>query len=206
MVIIVKKCLFVLIFLIGNSYMLHATSDISLLEESLRGINGKVEELERTVSEMRKEINLLREAVAKKSDNEPEKDESEIIDNRSPEDIIKTACGSIDDNNYEEARKLLNLFIKKNSENIYCGMAMFHVGESYFKEKDYKNAAIEYMKSYKKNSKGNKSAEALYKLALCFKRLSKKEEFKATLDKLIRDYPNSGDIFTKAKKERSSLK
>jgi TolA-binding protein len=85
-------------------------------------------------------------------------------------------------------------------------MAMFYVGESYFKEKDYKNAAIEYMKSYKKNSKGHKSAEALYKLALCFKRLSKNEECKATLDKLIRDYPNSGDILTKAKKERSSLK
>ncbi len=193
-------------FLVSDYTVLNAVSDISLLEESVRNLTGKIEELEKTVSEMQKDINLLKESFVKKIDEETAKRESEMIDGKNPEDIIKTACGLIDDNNYEEARKLLNLFIKKNPENIYCGMFVFYIGESYFKEKDYKNAAIEYMKSYKKNSKGHKSAEALYKLSLCFKRLSKNEECKATLDKLIRDYPNSGDILTKAKKERSSLK
>jgi len=100
----------------------------------------------------------------------------------------------------------LNPFIERHSENVYCGMAMFYVGESYFREKNYKNAALEYMKSYKKNSRGHKSAECLYKLALCFKRLLKKEECKTTLDKLIRDHPSSGDILEKAKKELSSMK
>jgi TolA-binding protein len=201
-----KKSFFIILCLIGVFYNAGANSDISLLEEIVRTNTGKIEELEKMISELQKEIAFLKESLGKKIDEEASKGETEALNGKTPEEIIKMACDLIEENSMEEARKLLNSFIKNNPSNIYCGMMMFHIGNSYFQDKDYKNAAIEYMKSYKTNSNGNKSAESLYKLALCFKRLSKIEEARTSLEKLIRDYPGYTELVTKAKKELSSLK
>jgi TolA-binding protein len=204
-------CGLLLIFCGENCYgIAHASRigrDSVELEEEVRRINGKVEELEMKLAEQRKEIAFLKEAVAKKAEEAPavSKEEPDLCAGKTPDEIVKLSSEMIDDNNLEDARNMLYACLKKYPGDIYCGMVHFYLGNSFFVEKNYQKAAFEYIESYKVNRNSSKSAEALYKLALCFKRLSKKSEAKSTLEKLIQDYPNA-EITKKAKKEFAKLK
>jgi tol-pal system protein YbgF len=154
---------------------------------------------------MEKEISSIREAFSQKLEENKTKEAENAVEQKNPKEILKTAADLIEDNNLEEARKLLSAYLKKHPNEAYSGVMHFYVGNSYFLEKDYKKGALDYMASYKKDPHGSKAAESLYKLALCFKRLNKNNEAKSTLDKLISDYPKS-EIIAKAKKERLGLK
>jgi TolA-binding protein len=179
-------------------------NDLVELGDSLREMTGRVEELEKIVSELQKKISSCEEATDKKVKEAEAQKEAEAIASKTPEEILKTASDLIEENNAEDARKMLNAFIGKNPANVYCGMMLFYVGNTYFVEKDYKNAAIEYMKGFKANPSGSKSAETLYKLALCFKQLKEKDKYKSTLEKIVADYP--GDFAKKASAELKKIK
>jgi TolA-binding protein len=178
-------------------------------------LTGKVEELEKKIEEAEKK---LREIEKKLSDLESdhsqrEKEETEareaefLIANKMPDGVVKAAEKLIEEGNTTEARKPLKAFIAKNPGNIYCGMMMYYVGESLFLEKDYQNAAIEYMKSYKTNPKGSKAAAALYKLALCFKQLNEMDKYKTTLEKIVDECRSTGgEFYKKASEELKTIK
>lgn len=193
--------IFFVVFLFpGNCIVNNVDSnDLISLEENVRLNTGKIEELEKCITELRKEIKFLKDCYQKKTDEEQEKKRLATIVKKNPEEIIKIACEMIEENKLSEARMLLNLFIKKNPTNIFCGKMSFFCGESYFREENYKDAAREYLNSYTTNSKGGKAADALYKLALCFQKLSKNDKAKESLKKLISDYPSRQDVVSKAK-------
>jgi TolA-binding protein len=81
---------------------------------------------------------------------------------------------------------------------------MFYIGNTYFVENDYKNAAIEYMRGFKAKPNGSKSAETLFKLAICFKQLNQTDKCKSTLQKIVGDYP--GPFAIKATAELKKIK
>lgn len=167
--------------------------DLSIEEisDTVRELTGRIEALEKKISD-----NGSNEASVASS--ESQEDFEKLVTGQNPEDLIRQIITHIDENDMNYARGLVDAFLKLNPDNIFCGMMLFHKGESYFREKDYKNAAMAYMQSFKKNATGSKSAEALYKLALCFNFLDENEKCKATLEKIVRDYP--GEFAEKAKR------
>ncbi|MDR2781514.1 MAG: tetratricopeptide repeat protein [Holosporaceae bacterium] len=191
-----KKVIYSLLLTIFISEIYGKDSDMEDLSDTVRNLTGKVEELEKTVQEQGKRLEELDEKNKQREENQSE---FGTIPDKSPEDVIKTACDLLDQNEIEKGRKMLDAFIAKNPTNIYCGMMLFYVGNSYFMEKDYKNAALAYMKGFKANPAGCKAAETLYKLAICFRRLGEKEKWKSTLEKIISDYP--GEFARKASLE-----
>jgi TolA-binding protein len=180
------------------------SADFVELSDSIRELTGRIEELEKANAEMQKAISSLDDLVHKYTNEVVVQKEMEAVAGKSPEEILKSAADLIEENNMEEARKLLNAFIAKDPANVYCVMMYFYIGNSYFVEKDYKNAAIEYMKGFKANPKGSKSAETLYKLALSFKHLNENNKCKSTLEKIINDY--SGEFAKKAAAELKKIK
>jgi TolA-binding protein len=110
----------------------------------------------------------------------------------------------IDEGATDKARNLLEAFIKRNPTGIYCGMMLFYIGNCYFLEKDYENAAVEYMKGFKTNPNGSRAAETLYKLALCFEKLHENANCKLTLERIRDDYP--GEFAKKALQKLKNMK
>ena len=84
-------------------------------------------------------------------------------------------------------------------------MMLFYKGESFFYEKNYESAAIEYRNGYKTNPNGSKAAKTLYQLALCFEKLAKIEEAKKILKKIISDYPKKTEEIKLAKQKLQNL-
>lgn len=178
------------------------SSDIIILEETLRTLTGEVDVLKHDLSNLRNEVTKLKEEIAQNAIKEQNNKFLNIVMTKQPEELVRIADDMIEENRCDEARKLLQTFIDNNQKHIYVGKMKFYIGKSYFREKNYKSAAKEFLDSYTVNSKGAKSAEALYMLALSFAELSKKVQMKEALKKVISDYPSSEF----AEKSRNKLK
>lgn len=181
------------------------SSDVMALEDEVRSLTGKVEVLERTVSDLKHEIEQMKEEQAQHAIKEQNDKVLNAVKEKQPEELIKIADNMIEENKYSEARKLLQTFINNNSRSIFIGKMRFFIGKSYFREENYKSAAQEFLDSYVANAKGAKAAEALYMLALSFAKLSKNNRAKESLKKVIADYPGSGEILRKAKEKLEEL-
>ena len=190
-------------------------NDFFAMEESVRQNTGKIEELEQIISVLRSEIKILREelqqvkvevdqARQQQQQRQQQKEEGKkrYADAlaKNPKNLMSSCERMIEDGKHSSAREHLVLFLKKNPKNIYIGMATFLIGESYYKEKMYKEAASEYLTSYTKSKEGKKAPAALYKLALCLFKLSENDKAKKSLEKLISDYPNHPREIADAKK------
>ncbi|MDR0753073.1 MAG: tetratricopeptide repeat protein [Holosporaceae bacterium] len=192
-------CFLLLMFFIGETS--GKNNDITELSDSVRELTGRVEQLEKIVVDLQKKAEELEN---KNSQEEKTQKDMEEISQKTPEEILKMACDYLEENNMEKCRRVLNAFVTKNPTNIYCGIMLFYIGNSHFIEKNYKNAALAYMKGFKANPSGSKAAETLYKLALCFKQLGEEEKCKSTLEKIISDY--KGEFARKASIELKKRK
>ena len=199
-----RSFLWLFLPLLLGSVDVFAEDSRAWLEDQIRILTGKSEELERRVAEMERELQSLRDMLKYKADEETEKKSSTLISGKTAEDVLKMARDIIDDGNTRAGRDILLAFVKNNPKNIYCGLMLFYVGESYFREKDYQNAVKEYKNGYTINPNGSKAAETLYKLAICFQKLAKAKEARKIIDKLCSDYPTSA-VVPRAKKLRSEL-
>ncbi len=156
------------------------------LEELIRNQRGEIENLKHRLSIVEQNLGIFHEKeIVFKS---PEQIANNIK-GKSPEKIIEMANDLIDLDKCQEARDILNAFMKEYPKNLYCGRMYFYIGKSYFKEKDYKNAAQSYMESFEVNPNGTKTPKALFRLSLCFFKLGKQDQRKITLEKLASTFP-----------------
>ena len=109
----------------------------------------------------------------------------------SPEEQFQAAFDKIRSQKFEEAKSDFNLFIKENPSNVLTGSAHYWLGEIYFLQKEYREAALVFAEGYQKYPNSVKSPESLYKLAETLVKIEKKEEACNTLRQLILKYPNN---------------
>ncbi len=175
-------------------------SSNSDIEELVREHNGKIEELEHRIKYIENKLGInSSEAVSLLNSS---KVTADSIKNKTPESVIEMAKDYIREDQTENARAALDLYLKNNPKNIYFGMMHYYIGKSYLLEKNYVDATKAFMYSFELNPNGKKAPNALYGLAISFLRLNKKEQMKTTLEKLISSYPSSN----KAKKAKNLLK
>lgn len=92
---------------------------------------------------------------------------------------------------YAEARDLFEKFLTAHGDSDYGDNARFWVGETYFFEKDYERAILEYEKVIKNYPQGNKVPNALLKQGLSFLELGDRESAKLLLNRVVGEYPNT---------------
>jgi TolA-binding protein len=176
--------------------------------ESIREIYGQLEKLRKKVADQQAQINVLQEQnkaqqeeLQRSRDEQSTKAAMDVVLKKTPEEIIQIAVDKMSSGDTDGALNLLNVFIKNNPKSIYLGKMEHYVGNAYFQEQKYQEAAAAYLSSYEHNSSGSKAAWSLHKLAQCLKKLSDltdseekrsklRENCRATVDKLINNHPN----------------
>ena len=108
---------------------------------------------------------------------------------------------------HQGAREAFKEFIKKYPKSEQADNALFWIGETYFHEKWYEKAILEYEKVIVEYPKGNKVPAALLKQGISFYlhgERAKDEKFKETaigvMKELIDKYPKSSEAAIAAKK------
>jgi tol-pal system protein YbgF len=101
-----------------------------------------------------------------------------------------------------ESRALFVAFIQNHPQTSYTDNAYFWLGETYYQKKDYPSALVNYQKVIELFPNENKVPDAMLRSSVCLLKMSKSQEAKASLEKLIREYPKS----EAARKAKASLR
>lgn len=111
----------------------------------------------------------------------------------SEEELYQSAKQAFDGQNYETAREQFETFLKKYSKSQLANNAQFWIGETYYREKWYEKAILEYQKVIENYPTGNKVPAALLKQGFAFLNLGDKSNSRLILRELMKKYPNSGE-------------
>lgn len=100
------------------------------------------------------------------------------------------------------ARTQLNAFMEQHPKHELVPNARYWIGETFYGEKNYEQAILEFQTVIKQYPKAEKASASMFKQALAFKAIKDVASAKYLLNKLIKDYPKSEE----AKKARPLLK
>jgi tol-pal system protein YbgF len=196
-----------------------AGADVTTLRDEVQKLRGELETLGRGLSVLDSDIkgkdavgisrklddisfriqyleNFI--GVGKKADQEKEpkkgeegRKDSSVQKSIDREKAYANAYESFKDGKYPEARQKFGDFVKTFPDTEYSDNAQFWIGESYYFEKEYEKAILEYETVIKNYPKGNKVPNALLKQALSFMRLGDNDSAKLLLQRVIKEYPNT---------------
>lgn len=103
------------------------------------------------------------------------------------------AKNHLDNGRNEESRKAFEAFIKAFPDSDNADNARFWIADSYYRDKWYEKAILEYQKVIEGYPDGNKVAAALLKQGYAFANLGEKGNARLILKELIRKYPQSSE-------------
>lgn len=132
------------------------------------------------------------------------------VDTKQETDPIKrqydTAFNLLQQTRYTEAEIGLKDFLAQHEDHPLAGNAYYWLGETYYMQKDYEQAAIQFLRGYKKFPKGEKAPDSLLKLSMSLGSLNKTKEACTSLTKLADEFKNASNaIKQKAKEESKQL-
>jgi len=110
------------------------------------------------------------------------------------------ARAAFDQGEYEKARSLFGNLLADFPNSAQASSAQFWLGETYYREKWYEKAILEYQKVVEKYPKGNKLPAALLKQGFAFSNLGDTANGRLVLESLIQKYPDSNEAEIAAKK------
>lgn len=102
--------------------------------------------------------------------------------------------------NYTGSRESFSLLLQQYPQSTLADDAQFQLAESYFSEKWYEKAILEYQVVIAKYNKSNKRPAALYKQALSFELIGDTVNAKARFKDLVSVYPASSEAALARKK------
>ncbi len=109
-----------------------------------------------------------------------------------------------DERSFAKARGLLNAFITRYPTHELSDDAQYWIGQSYFEEKNFERAIIEFVKVAADYANADKAPEALLLEALSFLNLGDLASARELLGRVIGEYPDSSAATT-ARKRLESL-
>jgi outer membrane protein assembly factor BamD len=69
---------------------------------------------------------------------------SQTLENKSSADRFREGMAELEDEDYEQARQLFEVIVLQDPASEFADDAQFYLGESYFRNEDYKLAALHY--------------------------------------------------------------
>lgn len=120
----------------------------------------------------------------------------------SPDALYLKGLESFKNGDMPGARAQLTQFIEKNPQHDLVSNARYWIGETYYGEKNYEQAILEFQEVVKQYPKKEKAPAAMLKQALAFKALKDLKSTHYLLKRLTTDYPKSDE----AKKAKALLK
>jgi tol-pal system protein YbgF len=120
-------------------------------------------------------------------------------------DLYKDAYEAFQKGDLEGARKKFEAFLKEYPNGELSGNAQFWIAETYYHEKNFEKAILEYEKVMAKYPESGKIPVALFKQALAFLELGDKTNARNLLNRVIGRFPDS-DQAKIAKKKMEAIK
>jgi len=82
-------------------------------------------------------------------------------------------------------------FVAQYPTHPQAAVAQNHIGEAYYRQRDYKQAMVEYQKTVDGYTQAAQVAEALLRIGLCQRALGDGAHAKSTWEQLVKQFPKS---------------
>ena len=193
----------------SKHYAQRASDDVIALSEGLTSDRGRYEqELYRLQEEMRTIKTLLGMKVGAREDVpapkaretfmqmstttvSPTESLVKVTGTPDPEELYNGAYSKLSAGDFKGSREAFKNFLELFPQTEYSDNAQFWIGESYYRDKSYEEAIVEFEEVIKKYPQGNKLPDALLKQAFSFIALNDTNSAKLLLQKIIDRYPTS---------------
>ena len=160
------------------------------MEDSL--LVHKVDELELRLQKIEQYIALLREqGLSSAAPLQQNAGEGVKPVASTDEALLAEGMERLSKKSYSAARESFSLLLQSTPTSALADQAQFYIAESYFGEKWYEKAILEYQVVIAKHSKSSKRPAALYKQALSFELIGDTANAKARFRDLVNVYPAS---------------
>ncbi|CAK0758832.1 hypothetical protein CCP2SC5_2500001 [Azospirillaceae bacterium] len=124
----------------------------------------------------------------------------------SPQEQYDAAFALLRQVEYERAEKAFVSFIAQNKESPLVGNAHYWLGETYYVRGKFPEAAGAFAEGFKKNPKGPKAADNLFKMGLSLAALNQKNDACVAFNQLNIQYPDAAaNLKKRAEQERKRL-
>lgn len=193
--------------------------DIQTIKEDLRRLQGLIEEInhnferysETGVESIDQRLERLDHAISKNyekvvrletymgfeptaaTQNEEVEGSKEEPKKNAEQELYDSAKKLLDEGDRENARIQFENFINKYPDSKNADNARFWIADSYFSEKWYEKAILEYQRVLEEYPKGNKLAAARLKQGYAFAELGEKANARLILKELIKKHPDSNE-------------
>jgi len=179
-------------------------------ESELKTIEAKLSGLEKRLLFL--EGFLVSESAPSTGETPPKEgtskhsEEKESPETKRPtsEELYQKAYNDFKKGDINTARTGFRKYLRVFPDTEYSDNAQYWIAESFFIEKKYREAILEFEEVLRKYPRGNKAPSALLKQGLAFYRLGDKTSARLLLQKVIKDHPGSNEAKI-AKKELEKL-
>ena len=125
---------------------------------------------------------------------------------KTAEEIYKEGLEYLKAKNYNKAEGSFDSVLRRFPQDKLAGNAQFWLGEVYYAQGQYKEAAVAFGKVYKDYKSGPKGADGLLKLGMSMKELNNKEAACEAFTNMTSEFPKAEDrIKNKAAEEAKKL-
>jgi tol-pal system protein YbgF len=134
----------------------------------------------------------------------PEKVETVALGNSAsgdPEAIYERSYESLLRRQFGDAEVGFRSFLEQHRDHSLAGNAQYWLGETYYVQGDYKQAAQAFLSGYRDFPKSRKAADSLLKLGLSLNRLGQKEQACAAYTQVGSQFPKAVEARKRAQSE-----
>lgn len=178
-------------------------ASLDALRVELQSVNGRFEDLKRERAELQGELSLLRDDLALKitaledrlAKVEAGRSQSAVSPPaESPEALYERGVELIQKRNeFAKGREALQEFLSRNPRSSLAVNAMYWIGESYYGEKKYESAILQFQDVIQKFGDHPKVAAALFKQGIAFETLGDRKNARVIMQRLVDTFPLSGE-------------
>jgi tol-pal system protein YbgF len=118
----------------------------------------------------------------------------------SDEQLYAEARKAYDSGDLDKARQQFKRLIKEFPNSKIVDNAQFWIGESYFREKWYERAILEYQTVIEKYPKGNKVPAAMLKQGMALQKIGENPSARLIFEELVNKYPKASEAAIAKKK------
>jgi tol-pal system protein YbgF len=186
---------------------LQAAQDITRVD--MQSLSGKVDDVRQLTQKPSEEMSLMKEdfdrrllALEGKLANQEKVQTEAKTKDMTPEALYQSGQDALKSGDMQKARDTFTKFVGLYPTNALAANSHFWIGETYYNQKNYEQAILEYQEVIKNFAGKEKVPSAMLKQAMAFKELRDDKSARYILKKLTNDYPRTEE----AKKAKEKLK
>ena len=119
----------------------------------------------------------------------------------SPEQVYESAYDQYTNRQFGEAEAGFRLFLSRHRDHELAGNAQYWLGETYYVQGKYKDAARNFLAGFQTYPKSARAANALLKLGMSLNKLGQKEQACGAFAEVPKKYPAAADARNQALRE-----